>query len=166
MGVTTVARVCSWCPSKTQADAWAIAQGHEISHGMCPACEAKFMADLEEFERPAVPARQPGSIRADFGTIAPLDKVAKAELYMRYYGWKHCQSGDGPDCLPCVDDMARVVELVCNRHMSWKEAMTYLLFEKSQAPNTSPGFARDESWRAQAAQSASQLDAEEQAHVK
>lgn len=172
LGVTTVARVCAWCPSKKDAEKWATENGHAISHGMCPVCEETAMQLLEDVNDFECYIHRPVSIggplphpREAFGQIAPLDKVAKAELFLRYYGWRYSRSGDGPDALPPVDDQARIVELVCNRNLSFSDAVKYLEFEKAQRPNTSLAAARDEQFRVLNMEREAQLDAKEQSVV-
>jgi hypothetical protein len=40
-----VVRVCAWCPDKLEAEAEAKAAGHVVSHGICPECAQKLMAE-------------------------------------------------------------------------------------------------------------------------
>lgn len=37
--------VCSWCPNAREATAAALAFGRIVTHGICPACEPKFLAE-------------------------------------------------------------------------------------------------------------------------
>lgn len=42
------ARFCAWCSTfPTQADRELAAAGAKITHGMCPKCEARVLAELE-----------------------------------------------------------------------------------------------------------------------
>lgn len=41
-----VARICSRCPDKAEAEAYAKAQGMECSHGECPACHDASMLEI------------------------------------------------------------------------------------------------------------------------
>jgi len=40
------ARICAWCPDKAEADAWAVARGLYISHGMCEGCCAAELGSV------------------------------------------------------------------------------------------------------------------------
>lgn len=45
MGVQgEMATVCAWCPTKVDADIWCKARGWQVSHGCCPSCFDKQMA--------------------------------------------------------------------------------------------------------------------------
>lgn len=72
--------------------------------------------------------------RSSFGQIAPLDTVAKAELYLTHYGWRHTH-GDGIP-LPSVADQAAIIDLICNRQMNWTDATRYLKFQKALSADT------------------------------
>lgn len=34
--------VCAWCPDSAEQTAAARAQGREVTHGICPSCQAKM----------------------------------------------------------------------------------------------------------------------------
>jgi len=38
--------ICGWCPGARQKTLAAQAEGKMVSHGMCPACQAKFEASI------------------------------------------------------------------------------------------------------------------------
>ena len=41
------ATACAWCPTRSEADAWAKKHGIPLSHGCCDSCFAKQMAEIE-----------------------------------------------------------------------------------------------------------------------
>lgn len=40
------ARICAYCPDKNAADARANALNLQMTHGICPECNAKFLASI------------------------------------------------------------------------------------------------------------------------
>ena len=40
-------KVCSWCPDAAEQTASARAHGYDVTHGACPACAAKLLAECE-----------------------------------------------------------------------------------------------------------------------
>lgn len=44
--VMAIVVVCGWCKDAREKTLEAMAQGAQVSHGMCPSCAAKFEADL------------------------------------------------------------------------------------------------------------------------
>ena len=44
---TMTAVVCAWCADKAEADHWSKAHGLKVSHGMCPNCHDKFVAEIK-----------------------------------------------------------------------------------------------------------------------
>ena len=39
-----IACICAWCADKTEADFWCRAQGYEMTHTICPACQNELAA--------------------------------------------------------------------------------------------------------------------------
>lgn len=46
-----VARICSHCPDKAQAEAYAAEQGQECTHAICPACFERVMAEINLYQQ-------------------------------------------------------------------------------------------------------------------
>ena len=42
--------VCAWCPDAAERTASARAHGCDVTHGMCPVCEARMNAELDAAE--------------------------------------------------------------------------------------------------------------------
>jgi hypothetical protein len=105
------------------------------------------------------------SVRSSFGRIAPLDTLAKAELDLCHYGWRHAQ--DGHD-LPTVASMARIVSLICTRQLSYRDAVEYEKFERKcqTFPRMTIGESRDLVHALQGANRSGQLDMEEAAALQ
>ena len=55
--------ICAWCSDVHERTAHAIAQGHDITHGMCDACRAAWTSEIRDasgrFVAPAQPATAP-----------------------------------------------------------------------------------------------------------
>lgn len=39
--------ICSWCVGSREKTLAAIAQGHDVTHGICPDCQVKVEAEME-----------------------------------------------------------------------------------------------------------------------
>lgn len=71
--------VCAWCPDKAAREAAARQRGHDVTHGICPACYAREMAALFPAPRRLVeltPERDPS--RTPVRTVCRLR--SRAEL--------------------------------------------------------------------------------------
>ena len=44
----TLVTVCGWCPDAQEQTASARANGFDVTHGICPACEAKWRQQGEQ----------------------------------------------------------------------------------------------------------------------
>lgn len=48
MKVDTVVVICAWCPNSRERTLALVREGKEVSHGMCPACQALMEAQLAD----------------------------------------------------------------------------------------------------------------------
>jgi hypothetical protein len=44
----TLVSVCAWCPDAREKTRQAIAAGHDVTHGICESCVAKFDEQIAE----------------------------------------------------------------------------------------------------------------------
>lgn len=65
------ARVCAYCPDKTQADRLAAGDGRPVTHGICPACLAVQMPKLNQ----ALPTRW-----VAFSVLATVAGLSESEF--------------------------------------------------------------------------------------
>lgn len=48
--VRRIVMICGWCPNREARTAALRARGFDVSHGLCPACDARLHAELDAAE--------------------------------------------------------------------------------------------------------------------
>ena len=71
-----IADVCAWCPGKSEADAWVRGHGLQPSHGCCPSCFLRAMAEMNV----RLPLRVRVAARAKIIAVKSWTEVAEPLL--------------------------------------------------------------------------------------